>query len=128
MPPGSLGIRLRLGAGLALGLLILALAACGAQAAPVSEVFGVVRAAPCRPVEQVPQAACPGVAGVTVLVHGEGGSWSARSDSGGRYQIRLPSGSYRISVQAGMAPRAVEIQLASGQRLRRDLTFDPGIR
>ncbi|HVB76273.1 MAG TPA: carboxypeptidase-like regulatory domain-containing protein [Candidatus Nitrosotalea sp.] len=128
MPPPHPGIRLRFGAALALGLLVMALAACGARAAPTAEVFGVVRAAPCRPVEQVPPVACPGVAGVRVVVWGQGGSWSGRSDSSGRYRIRLPSGRYRISVRAGLAPRTVQIQLASDQRLRRDLTFDSGIR
>ena len=124
----------------ALALLAL-LCGCGAQgaAAPVdSGVQGLVTLGPQCPVEQggVP---CPDVppAGVVVTAYERvpGESYThgksvgtARTDEGGRYEIRLEPGEYVVSAEAGMSCELMDIVVAAGSWTSMDVPCDTGIR
>jgi hypothetical protein len=99
-------------------------------------VFGYVHAGPTCPVERFPpdpDCADQPVAGALLVITDEGGSELARlvSNQAGRFQIRLPNGTYQLHPQPydgllGTAPMREFVVEALPLEL--DVAYDTGIR
>jgi hypothetical protein len=117
-------------------LIAVLVAACGSQqpatAPATSQVKGVVAAGPISPLSQagVPDTAV--VPGATVeALSGNQVIATTRSDQAGRYEFRLPPGSYVIRALSDKylsKEKTATVTLAEGQKLTVNLVFDTGIR
>jgi Carboxypeptidase regulatory-like domain len=126
-----------LGARLTVLITIMGLtAACGSQrpvvGPPASLVTGIVAAGPISPLAQPGVPATRAVRGATVeALRGNQVTATTHTDEAGRYELRLPPGTYLIRAQSDKylsRGKSEEVSLSTGQRRTVNLVLDTGIR
>jgi hypothetical protein len=116
--------------------LMIALAACGAQAAqPGTGIQGIVQVGPTCPVERINSPCPPHPIATTVVVRDAAGNEVTRFNSGadGHFKLDLAPGSYSLvglNIGSSMLPRPIptSVTVTSGSYTSINIEYDSGIR
>jgi hypothetical protein len=98
------------------------------EAAPCTALHGTVRIGPTTPVcrEGVP---CSKPAAHLLLSFNRGRAHvQARTDTLGRYRVRLAPGTWTLSTRVGLRPTPIRFVVPRAQSAKRDFSIDTGIR